>query len=134
MENSARFVHYHHDPARSGIITPGSVEGISEDAIGKLWVVTDYGIDYLDCPRGTFSSYYRDTSQAFPGRITRLATDRSGGVWFAMVSMLGHIDPPTRRVVWHTSPTAISAIACGAKGRSGLVHRMGFACSNRLPA
>ena len=78
-----RCIRYLHDPKNPDSIGAAYVTSIARDERGYLWFATlDAGLDKLDPATAKFTHYRNDSDGRFVGRLTKVAVDARGEIWF----------------------------------------------------
>ncbi len=79
-----RFSRFQHDPRNPASLSYDRVEGLAEDAGGRIWIATTAGLDRLD-PRTRRVEHFRhdarDSRSLAEDRVRGVLVDRSGVLW-----------------------------------------------------
>ncbi len=79
-----RFTRYQYDAQNSASLAYDRVEGLAEDATGRIWIATTAGLDRLD-PKTSRIEHFRhdaaDPTSIVDDRVRGLLVDRRGTLW-----------------------------------------------------
>ena len=90
------FKHYINDPKDRGSLSPGSVNVILRDHLGRLWVGTQNGLDLLDEKTGKFIHYRNEPGNpaSLSNNIVRaIYEDRKNTLWVGTGFEFDNSDP-----------------------------------------
>ena len=96
LEESAKWVHFEHDPEDDGSIPSNRVTSAFEDRESRIWVTTEFGGFCLLNPRTGRFTRYVDQPQTDYKVCYKISEDRNGLFWITTSKGLLCFNPQTR--------------------------------------
>ncbi len=92
------FTHFRHLAANPASLRSDFIFDLERNTDGRIWVVTDKGLDLLDPATGTVTRFEAGESSGLTSNdIWSIHVDRTGAIWIGAIDGLFLFDPAQRR-------------------------------------
>lgn len=103
------FKHYKYNEAEPGSISSNTVNDLTEDKAGNLWVATSVGVDKFDSGKDVFVHYYFDGANAFETKT--VFWDSNGKLWAGTIKGLYTLNTTSKKLQLYSKHNAGNSIS-----------------------